>query len=58
MAPAGGECDSDQESVRPSSDDEELSLATKVARGAAHALWALSKSKRNKAVIKRAGVSV
>ena len=36
-------------------DDSDLTLAIKVARGAAHALWALSKSKRNKAVIKRAG---
>jgi len=35
--------------------DPELTQEMQVARGAAHALWALSKSKRNKNVIKRAG---
>ena len=45
----------EEEQTRHKDDDSDLTLAIKVARGAAHALWALSKSKRNKAVIKRAG---
>ena len=36
-------------------EDEELPLPVKVARGSAFALWSLSKSERNKAVIKKAG---
>ena len=45
----------EEQTRRHKDDDSDLTLAIKVARGAAHALWALSKSKRNKAVIKRAG---
>ena len=33
----------------------ELPLPVKVARGSAFALWSLSKSERNKAVIKKSG---
>ena len=47
--------DDEEEEKAHKDDDSDLTLAIKVARGAAHALWALSKSKRNKAVIKRAG---
>lgn len=36
-------------------EDDELPLPVKVARGSAFALWSLSKSERNKAVIKKAG---
>ena len=35
--------------------DDELPLPVKVARGSAFALWSLSKSERNKAVIKKSG---
>lgn len=44
----------EKKELKPS-DDSDLTLSMKVARGAAHALWALSKSKRNKTVIKRSG---
>ena len=36
-------------------EDDELPLPVKVVRGSAFALWSLSKSERNKAVIKKAG---
>ena len=36
-------------------EDNELPLPVKVVRGSAFALWSLSKSQRNKAVIKKAG---
>ena len=35
--------------------DDDLPLPVKVARGSAFALWSLSKSERNKAVIKKSG---
>ena len=38
-----------------SCEDDELPLPVKVARGSAFALWSLSKSERNKAVIKKSG---
>ncbi len=38
-----------------SSDDEDLSLAMRVARGSAFALWSLSKSQKNKMCIKKSG---
>ena len=45
----------EEEPMTLEQENADLTLSLRVARGSSHALWNLSKSKRNKTVIKRAG---